>query len=54
MTVLGLIEILSAQLTTQNGQLADATRRGDLVEIVRLEALISSTEQTLVLLRSLL
>lgn len=53
MTLSELMSILSATLATHNGAMADAVRRGDLVEISRLTPIITETERTLAQLRTL-
>jgi len=54
MSIDELISILSSALASQNGAMADAVKRGDLVEITRLAPIILETEQTLTRLKTLL
>lgn len=53
MTLDELISILSSTLATQNGAMADAVKRGDLLEIARLSPLIAETETTLARIKTL-
>lgn len=47
MSINEIIVILNAAITTQNGSMSDAVKRGDLAEIVRLTQLINETQSTL-------
>jgi hypothetical protein len=53
MTLSNLIRLMENRLAYQNNALATATTRGDLDEVVRLQAEVDATQQTLDQLRSL-
>ena len=53
MSIDELISILSSALANQNSAMADAVKRGDLVEITRLAPIVLETEQTLNKLKTL-
>jgi len=53
MSIAELIALISSALSAQNSAMADAVKRGDLVEIARLTPIISETEHTLAQLRTL-
>ena len=53
MTLSNLIRLMENRLATLNGQAAAAVTRGDLEEVVRLQAEVDATQQTLDQLRSL-